>query len=93
MLDFLGSTIGEIIIAIGGWEAIQFFLNKFFFEKKKNKNEDKAGEIANNRQELDIMRDLNTVLNETVGRLQERLDASEKKQEELAALIHESRKD
>ena len=90
-MDGLGGTVGQILLGIGSWETIQFFLNKFYFEKKKNKNEDRGGEIDNNRKELDIMRDLNETLNTTVDRLQKRLEESEDRQDQLTNLIHNGR--
>lgn len=76
-----------MIAGVGGWETIQFLLNKFYFDKRKNKNEENAGEIANLRGQFDIMRDLNTILNETVGRLKIQLEESEENQRKLKELL------
>jgi len=85
MMDL--GVIGTLIGGVVGWEGIQYLLGKFFFDKKKDRNEENAGEIANLRGQFDIMRDLNTILNETVGRLKIQLEESEENQRKLKELL------
>jgi len=87
--EAIAGNLTQVLLAVGGWEGIQYLLNRFYFDKKKNKNEEEGGLIQNVTGQVKILLELNETLNGTIDRLDAKLNDYERRYNDVLDKLHD----